>query len=114
MGILDKYSLNLTSIFHMYPDSINSLDSLDLENHIFMVSTVYRFHFIYRNGKEVQDQPWGLQEPSGEECVVADSALQWQWNSVRCVISAHVVCERSLQRCPSPDINAGSYIKTSK
>ena len=38
MGILDKYSLNLTSIFHMYPDSINSLDSLDLENHIFMVS----------------------------------------------------------------------------
>ena len=72
---------------------------------------VFKF---YRNGEEVQDQPWGLQEPSGEECVVADSALQWQWNSVRCVISAHVVCERSLQRCPSPDVNAGSYIKTSK
>ena len=65
------------------------------------------------NGQEVQVQPWGLQEPSGDDCVVADSALHWNWNSVRCVISAHVVCQKHLQRCPSPDVNAGSYIKTS-
>ena len=52
-------------------------------------------YHIYRSwiDNEVHIQPWGLQEPSGEDCVVADSALQWQWNSIRCVISAHVVCE---------------------
>ena len=60
---------------------------------------------------EVKNQPWGLQEPSGEDCVVADSALQWQWNSIRCVISAHVVCEGNIQQCPSPDVNSGSFIK---
>ena len=58
---------------------------------------------------EVND--WTL---SGDDCVVADSALHWNWNSVRCVISAHVVCQKYLQKCPSPDVNAGSYIKTSK
>ena len=35
------------------------------------------------NGVEVESQPWGLQEPSGDDCVVADSALQWQWNSTK-------------------------------
>ena len=26
---------------------------------------------------------WGLLEPSGEDCVAADSALKWKWNSLR-------------------------------
>ena len=65
------------------------------------------------NGQEVQEQPWGLQEPSGEDCAVADSALQWQWNSVRCVISAHLVCEALVLKCASPEVNSGSYIETS-
>jgi len=25
---------------------------------------------------------WGLLEPSGEECVAADSALKWKWNNL--------------------------------
>ena len=66
------------------------------------------------NGLEVQDQPWGLQEPSGENCVVTDSALQWKWNSIRCVISAHVVCQSPVKKCPNPDVNPGSYLKLNK
>ncbi len=58
----------------------------------------------------MSNQPWGLQEPSGESCVAADSALQWRWNSMRCVISAHVVCEAMIARCPSPEVKAGAYI----
>ena len=63
---------------------------------------------------EVEDQPCGLQEPSGDDCAVADSALQWNWNSIRCVISAFAVCESELVQCPSPDVNPGSFISTSK
>ena len=59
----------------------------------------------------VNVQPWGLQEPSGEDCVVTDSALQWQWNSIRCVISAHVVCESNIKQCPSPDVHAGFLLQ---
>ena len=66
------------------------------------------------NGVEVESQPWGLQEPSGDDCVVADSALQWQWNSLRCVISAFAVCESQMEFCPSPDSNPGSFISSSK
>ena len=66
------------------------------------------------NGVEVEHQPWGLQEPSGDDCVVADSALQWQWNSIRCVISAFAVCQSPVGFCPSPDLTAGSFVSSSK
>ena len=42
-------------------------------------------------------------EPSGEECTVLDSALKWKWNSVRCVISASVVCVGGPKGCLAPD-----------
>ena len=42
-------------------------------------------------------------EPSGEECVVLDSALKWKWNSVRCVISASAVCVGRPKGCMAPD-----------
>ena len=42
-------------------------------------------------------------EPSGEECVVLDSALKWKWNSVRCVISASAVCVGRPKGCVAPD-----------
>jgi len=35
---------------------------------------------------------------------------QWKWNSLRCVVSANVICEGSLKRCPSPDVKAGSMV----
>ena len=68
------------------------------------------FFFTILRDLKVSNQPWGLQEPSGESCVAADSALQWRWNSMRCVISAHVVCEAMIARCPSPEVKAGAYI----
>ena len=46
---------------------------------------------------------WGVGEPSGEECVVLDSALKWKWNSVRCVISASAVCVGRPKGCMAPD-----------
>ena len=42
--------------------------------------------------------------------MVADSALQWNWNSIGCVISAHVNCEGNIQTCPSPAVHSGSFI----
>ena len=63
---------------------------------------------------EVEHQPWGLQEPSGDDCAVADSALQWNWNSIRCVISAFAICESEIVQCPSPGVNPGSFISTSE
>ena len=65
-------------------------------------------------GEKVEVQPWGLSEPSGEDCVVADSALQWGWNSIRCIISARVICEADMKKCPSPEVLEGSYIKSGK
>ena len=64
------------------------------------------------DGNEVAVQPWGLREPSeGEICVAADSALKWQWNAIRCIISADVNCEGNIQNCHSPTVHPGSYIK---
>ena len=35
---------------------------------------------------------------------------QWKWNSLRCVVSANVICEGGVRRCPRPDLKAASMI----
>lgn len=53
---------------------------------------------------------WGTAEPSGEECAVIDSGLGWKLNSVRCVISAAVVCQGLPNACRSPQLASGQSI----
>lgn len=39
-----------------------------------------------------------------------DSALRWKWNSVRCIISASVICLGKPKMCPAPDIRENGFI----
>ena len=39
-------------------------------------------------------KPWGLGEPGTTgDCATIDTALQWKWNGVSCMIDAFVVCQ---------------------